>query len=565
MTEDSKAKNIEQIHRRLDEGLALLQRYYTVEERPVDDVLARPVIGGRPHYARRFDIQGVGNLLLMTVEEAEENQLSSFVITPYSKNLPLFSSDYVYSGDKRFCLMEIYDLSIRHDDTFDAGIKAFADFGIGLTCLQDIPVKPNWYDDIRPVCYAKAFGPDQDDFAIASFIGFLRLFIAMEQMTGNLTDDEMMEKWEKNKEYADRLIDEGGVSTDLFTEALGAENTRRFFHEVFFGAECYKPGAPDRDDKSAAQIDAFLAVTDADGISNRQKIEQNQHIIRRTAETDKSKSYEDAEKTERGDGYPAGIVYRDGMLAGFGIDIWNEDIYPIKEFEIYFRNCGLVGSLDLSNCSDLLFVDVYHNAIEAIDVTGDSALRILGVQDNHIGALDVRSLCSVQGIDAGKNRLQQLDVSQNPELVELYINDNQITEIDLSKNPKLKYFYCHNNQLILLDTIANPQLRHLDATGNPMKTILSLAPQKEERMPLELHAEGAGTVGLCFKPVYDAQWKETGEWQQTYFAYPEDGAVFEGWYDRSGTLLSEDAVFQDTYGESRVLTAKFAVNSPVNP
>ena len=565
MTEESKARNIEQIHRRLDEGLALLQRYYTVEERPVDNVLARPVIGGRPHFVRRFDIEGVGNLLLMTVEEAEENQLSSFVITPYSKNLPLFSSDYVYSGDKRFCLMEIYDLSIRHDDTFDAGIKAFADFGVGLTCLQDIPVKPNWYDDIRPVCYAKAFGPDQDDFAIASFIGFLRLFIAMEQMTGNLTDDEMMEKWEKNKEYADRLIDEGGVSTDLFTEALGAENTRRFFHEVFFGAECYKPGAPDRDDKSAAQIDAFLVATDADGISNRQKIEQNQHIIRRTAETDKSKSYEDAEETERGDGYPAGIVYRDGMLAGFGIDIWNEDIYPIKEFEIYFRNCGLVGNLDLSNCSDLLFVDVYHNAIEAIDVTGDSALRILGVQDNHIGALDVRSLCSVQGIDAGKNRLQQLDVSQNPELVELYINDNQITEIDLSKNPKLKYFYCHNNKLILLDTIANPQLRHLDATGNPTKTILSLAPQKEERMPLELHAEGAGTVGLCFKPVYDAQWKETGEWQQTYFAYPEDGAVFEGWYDRSGTLLSEDAVFQDTYGESRVLTAKFAVNSPVNP
>ena len=29
----------------------------------------------------------------------------------------------------------------------------------------------------------------------------------------------------------DRLIDEGGVSTDLFTEALGAENTRRFFYE----------------------------------------------------------------------------------------------------------------------------------------------------------------------------------------------------------------------------------------------------------------------------------------------------------------------------------------------
>ena len=42
------------------------------------------------------------------------------------------------------------------------------------------------------------------------------------------------------KDYSDRLIDEGGVSTDLFTQAIGPENTRRFFDEVFFGPACYK-------------------------------------------------------------------------------------------------------------------------------------------------------------------------------------------------------------------------------------------------------------------------------------------------------------------------------------
>lgn len=49
----------------------------------MDPVLAHPAIGGRLHHARRFDIMGVGNLLVMTVTEAEENQLSSFVIMPY--------------------------------------------------------------------------------------------------------------------------------------------------------------------------------------------------------------------------------------------------------------------------------------------------------------------------------------------------------------------------------------------------------------------------------------------------------------------------------------------------
>ena len=34
-------------------------------------------------------------------------------------------------------------------------------------------------------------------------------------------------------------IDEGGVSTDRWTAALGASNVRRFFDEVFFGSANY--------------------------------------------------------------------------------------------------------------------------------------------------------------------------------------------------------------------------------------------------------------------------------------------------------------------------------------
>lgn len=58
----------------------------------------------------RYDIKGVGNLLTMTCK----------------KNLPLLSSDYVYSGENRYFLLEIYDLSVRHDELFDKGIEYFA-------------------------------------------------------------------------------------------------------------------------------------------------------------------------------------------------------------------------------------------------------------------------------------------------------------------------------------------------------------------------------------------------------------------------------------------------------
>ena len=232
-------ENARRIDERLEAGLALLREHYTVEECAVDSVLSDVVVGGRHHCARRFNIEGVGNLLVMTVKEADENQLSSFVITPYCKNLPLFSTDYVYSGEGRYFLIELYDLAVYHDEAYRAGIDAFAVLGRAWDDMEDFQTRPCWYEDIRLVCIAKKPRHDQDDLALQRFLEALRLFVDMEKAAMPLTGADLVRKWELNKNYSDRLIDEGGVSTDLWVAAIGPENTRRFFDEVFFGPACY--------------------------------------------------------------------------------------------------------------------------------------------------------------------------------------------------------------------------------------------------------------------------------------------------------------------------------------
>ncbi len=300
---------------------------------------------------------------------------------------------------------------------------------------------------------------------------------------------------------------------------------------------------------------SFFEIKDAYGVTNREKAEQSK-VIRRIATTDKNKSFEESDNMSANE-YPRGIVVEDGKVIGFGIHIFNEDVYPLQSFEIYLRNCGLTGDLDLSDSTDIIFIDLYHNNISSCNIGSNSNIRILGLQDNEICALDVRKLPACQGIDAGKNKLSSLDVSNNSELVELYINDNNFTEIDLSRNAKLKYFYCRNNRISELDTTANPLLRHLDATGNPMKFIRSLAPQRDEMLPLTVTASNGGYVGLKYNPIYNAQWKETGEWQQSYYAYPCDGYVFYGWYNCDGNIVSTESVWIDEYGMSREITAMF--------
>ena len=267
-----------------------------------------------------------------------------------------------------------------------------------------------------------------------------------------------------------------------------------------------------------AAVKAFFEQVDEDGVSNEQKARERHHVIRRVPSTPKDKSYEDAVVVnsasndgsadggargvtdgtilgaeEATAGLPIGVVEVDGRFVGFGIHILNEDVYPLQSFEIYLRGCDLVGTLDLSGCVDVVFVDVYRNRITSIDVAGMSSLRILGLQGNEIRALDPTGLPACQGIDIGMNRLESIDVSRNPELVELYVNDNRLTNLDTSNNMKLKYLRCQNNALAQLDTTANPLLRHLYATGNPLKVIRALAPGRDGGRPLELSAgEGGG-------------------------------------------------------------------------
>lgn len=307
-----------------------------------------------------------------------------------------------------------------------------------------------------------------------------------------------------------------------------------------------------------AAMVAFFAQVDEEGVSNVEKADTRHHIIRRVATTSKDKSYEDADEAldNRAEGLPAGVVEVDGKLIGLGIHILNEDVYPLQSFEIYLRGCDLVGHLDVSGCTDMVFLDLYRNRISSVDVANMPAMRILGLQGNEISALDPTELPACQGIDIGMNRLESIDVSCNPELVELYVNDNRLTSLDTSRNAKLKYLRVQNNGISELDTTGNPLLRHLYATGNPLVRLRALAPGGGDQ-PLELTAEKGGFVGLSFNPIYNAQWKETGEWEQSYHAYPQDGFAFAGWFDENGELVSSEADWMDEYGTSRVLTARF--------
>ena len=235
------AVNKNLIETRLENGIRTLKKYYHLTERIVPEEFRKLNIQNMHFEIRQYDIERVGNLLTMKCADSEIFQMDSFVIMPYFKNLPLFTTDYMYNAETRSYMNEIYNLVDTQDALYLSYIEKFKVNHEKHAELQDMPLHPGWYDTVRAVCTAKLTKPVADEENMQIFTEYLDILIEMEQNTPAFTEEKARQKkWKRNQEYVDRLIDEGGISTDVFKKVMGEEKTRRFFGQVFFGTELYK-------------------------------------------------------------------------------------------------------------------------------------------------------------------------------------------------------------------------------------------------------------------------------------------------------------------------------------
>lgn len=230
--------NLANIDRRTNAGIERLKEDYELKELDVGDLEEIPVHGDI-YKVKQYEIVWVGNLLVMKSSMPGEMQMDTFTLTPYFKNLPLFTTDYMYIGEKRMFLNEIYNLVDYQDDLYKGYIDKFAENSSITEDLDDMPMQECWYDNIRPVLVAKEATPEEDDLIVRQFLANLETFIEMENESPELDKEARKAKWECNHEYARRLVDDGGVSTELFVKAIGEEKTKDFFFSVFFASDRY--------------------------------------------------------------------------------------------------------------------------------------------------------------------------------------------------------------------------------------------------------------------------------------------------------------------------------------
>ncbi len=222
-----------------DEGIRIISEYAQLSPVDAGEFSQIDIQGMMKFSTSQYDISELGNLSVMTSGMAGM-QMLSVVITPFEKNMPLMSIDYIISKEEIKAIVEFYDLiADKNTAEYSGVLDAVKELESRYSGLEDIITERTWHSDLMTVSLHKT-GKNGDEQFEKLFCDTIRCYMEKASELPTLSADEKTEKLTITQEYTDSLISKGGISTDAFKKLFGEEKTKKFFDKVFFGTESRK-------------------------------------------------------------------------------------------------------------------------------------------------------------------------------------------------------------------------------------------------------------------------------------------------------------------------------------
>ena len=184
---------------------------------------------GMKFTAKAYEAKGFGHISVMTaVGFFGLMKMDTFILCPENKDLPLLSYDRIFAAGNDTFIVELYDTTLQKKEY--AGVDAVIE---KYSHLPDrvLPDEENWYDYIRlPQSVSKKGKKKQT----AAFNQLLDEYVDAYLQT-DAQPCEKQEKLVKTAEYAEGLLANGGIATDVFKKELGEEKTANLLRKVLFG------------------------------------------------------------------------------------------------------------------------------------------------------------------------------------------------------------------------------------------------------------------------------------------------------------------------------------------
>jgi hypothetical protein len=234
------SKNMKVMNKTLDAGMETISKYAKLTPVDAGEYKQIKMYGLLKFDVDQYDVEDIGNLSVMKVNMGFM-QMVSYIITPYKKNMPMLSMDFMYIFGKRKAYAEFYDLvSDTADSEYVKVLDSIKKFDSSYSDFKDIETDPAWYDEYLTVVLHKEAKRDDDERVEKMFCDAISCYMEAAKELKPLSEAERLNKLAITQKYCDTLVEKGGVSTDVFKKQLGREKTKDFFDKVLFGTEQYR-------------------------------------------------------------------------------------------------------------------------------------------------------------------------------------------------------------------------------------------------------------------------------------------------------------------------------------
>ena len=218
----------------LNDALANIKNYFNMI--PID-------IGGSSYfkdsgmsfYINRYAVEGLGNLSTVSVRAILGiMKMDTLILTPYQKDLPLFSYDYIKAMGNHTMLTEFYDTVVDKGPEHSRLIDQLKVVKGEYSSLPDHDLGSHWYDYLKlEGSVSKRVKGKQSLELDKLSAALLKEYLECSKNYPEL--DNTQDKKLKTAEYVNGLFINGGPSTDQFIKLLGRESAYALFQEHIFG------------------------------------------------------------------------------------------------------------------------------------------------------------------------------------------------------------------------------------------------------------------------------------------------------------------------------------------
>ena len=220
----------------IDEGISIIKKEYELEELDIGEFKTVYIYKVLPFKSEEYYIKGLGVLSVMTLNLGAMQQLS-FNIDPFEKDIPQLTIDYTIMLNQRKIYIEVYKLMINSEtENYNEFLNKLEEIKGNYKDLKDFKASEDgWRDEYFSDAIYKSGNPLNEDKLLNLFKDVLNVYVEYAKKENDLDSEKKAKKVEVIKEFADKLVDNGGIAINNFKKTLGDEKTKEFLGKVLYG------------------------------------------------------------------------------------------------------------------------------------------------------------------------------------------------------------------------------------------------------------------------------------------------------------------------------------------